>query len=883
MGHHSHKRRSSQLRKLLLHHRSITSAEKALAFAQSAERKEVIEMMGLYVEKYERISGEDDQVKEVEAILGEAVSVLSNCVWLNRHTIQRLFSYKRRILGIIERAFRRPSVPKILAFRFVRLLVLLCQEDQFSSILFEFRDIIACALRWVGSDDLRSDELSFFLRLLRCAAHCGSRACRNLLQLNSANVLADSYARQDCECRLKTVEVLLLVSAAVPDEHWADQILTTEFLPKLMADVKGDCPNCNNCSRFPSLKRAAQRLLLALLRLDGEVKIQLCKHGAIEYVLQCCKKSEARKDEFIRALASFASEAYSRQMMRRTSALLYLAEIFERSDKLQLNELLLRAFVCFRYDESGLLVLLSRESFRAKLFHCLTLFLNSNIGVNPFNDNSSVNRSLSPWKISWCSSPNSRSEFSAQQTTMESSDEGSSLSTDSQVAAVQEVETESVLARSEKELVHVVRCHDMNDCCLCQRLPDYTGFSSVLSNDEFNSVSLCLTLLSSLANQDSLSHTLCSTNVWHTFLALAVTMHYPYEKLICILKQVLRNRNCVELLIENGVCSLIFKYLINPVHQCDNCFALTTAGYDLIATLNHEDETTRYVTKTAVRMFNYGTDQQRLLAACSLPFLSMHLSELHFTGGIAFLCDRLVLSADDDVEQLQDVFTSLSILYHRVCRTGDNTDCEEEQQRDCCYPQNIEAKNQVHFCHPDSDSAIVADRSVLCSNSEFYTAMLEGGFLEAGQSRFPLVTDEFTLRCNELLLHFLHGCYSCSSVRLKSSEECIELIHLASSRLCFDVVTHLVDKEVGRWLSVSNVVEFLRIALPHRITALTEKCLELLFKVHFLDFALIVDTVKSVAVFGCADELCLAAKELFSNKLLSYNFRNAASNWPHGW
>uniref|UniRef100_A0A5S6QI04 BTB domain-containing protein n=1 Tax=Trichuris muris TaxID=70415 RepID=A0A5S6QI04_TRIMR len=860
MAHHSRKR-TSQLRKLILHHRSITSAEKALAFAQSAGPKEVVEMMGRYVEMYEHVSNTDERMKDAEEVLGEAVSVLSNCVWLNRRTIQLLISYKRRILNIIERAFQRPSVPKILAFR----------------------DIIACALRWVGSEELRSDELSFFLRLLRCAAHGGSRACRNLLQLNSANVLADNYAKQDCECRLKTVEVLLLVSTAVPEEHWADQILTTEFLPKLMADVKGDCPACDNCSRFPSLKRAAQRLLFALLQLDGEIKIQLCKHGAIEYVLQCCKKSKARKEEFIRALASFSSEAYSRQMMRRSSALLYLAEIFERSDKLQLDELLLRAFVCFRYDEPGLLVLLSRESFRAKLFNCLALFLNSHVGVNPSNDNSGVSRLLSPWKISWCSSPDSRSERSAEQEANDSgAAEDSHVATDSQVTTFQEVEAETVLARSEKELVDVVKCHDTTDCCLCLRLPDYTGFTSILESNIFNSVSLCLTLLASLASQDSLSHTLCSTNVWHTFLALAVAMHYPYEKLLCILKQILRNRNCLELLIANGVCSLIFKYLINPVHQCDNCFGLTSAGCDLIATLNHEDSNTRYVTKTAVRMFKFGTDQQRLLAACSMPFLSMHLSELNFADGIAFMCDHLVINEDRDVEQLQDVFTSLTILYHRFCRMDCDADYKEKRL-ECCYPRVIEAKDQVHFYYPDSDLTLVADRSVLCSNSEFYRAMLNGGFVEAGRARFPLVTDDFSLRCNELLLHLLHGCYYCPSVRLKSSEECAELIHLASSRLCFAIVAHLVDEEVDRWLTTSSVITFLQVALLHRITSLAERCLKLLIKIHFLDFALIAHVVRSLAVVGLADEFCFAAKELFSNGLVSRKLNSEASNWFHSW
>ncbi|XP_022102193.1 uncharacterized protein LOC110985463 [Acanthaster planci] len=192
----------------------------------------------------------------------------------------------------------------------------------------------------------------------------------------------------------------------------------------------------------------------------------------------------------------------------------------------------------------------------------------------------------------------------------------------------------------------------------------------------------------------------------------------------------------------------------------------------------------------------------------------------------------------------------------------------QSQEQGCCYDaveQQADTKLLV-----DQEEAVQAHRSILTKSSEYFTCLLEGPYLESGQSEVPL--KEISKEALTLILHSLYGCLhlQCchmNEVTASGDKVVLEAIACSGRFLLWPVQNRLCDIIVDSHISAASVVSHFQFGLKHNCSKLTNACLMFMLtsgKVTHEHFQELVER-------GCANDAFKTIERMITDALFSIN------------
>ncbi|XP_054711146.1 uncharacterized protein LOC129220743 [Uloborus diversus] len=201
--------------------------------------------------------------------------------------------------------------------------------------------------------------------------------------------------------------------------------------------------------------------------------------------------------------------------------------------------------------------------------------------------------------------------------------------------------------------------------------------------------------------------------------------------------------------------------------------------------------------------------------------------------------DKCILSLCGIYQKIQD--TRIREMRYQI------SNCEQSLKirspANCSY---VKCNFDFEFV-VDNGAKILACREKLCTNSDYFKALLEGSFLEKNMKCIRLrdITENVLL----VIVHFLHGCVTnpviCDNLNLISFEEMLELLAKCDEYMLFDLKAS-VENALSLCFSkqtVINIYQFSKLYDSKKL--ITEST----------DFVLSMDTNERDALLICFREM----------------------------
>ncbi|GBL78901.1 Armadillo repeat-containing protein 5 [Araneus ventricosus] len=278
-------------------------------------------------------------------------------------------------------------------------------------------------------------------------------------------------------------------------------------------------------------------------------------------------------------------------------------------------------------------------------------------------------------------------------------------------------------------------------------------------------------------------------------------IHNPNPKAEKFLLNLVKNRYSFEKLIMSGFVAEMEKR-ISVVHDpkvCVRCMQINNTYQKLLSAVRQEAESD-YGVGTLCHILSTGEKPSQLYAihaVSKLIVLRSALFRLIIQGnGLSILLKFLT---DESETTSTNAILYMCQLYQNLKKTsyGESVDkccfsgtCSTKVVSKCAYK---DASSDVTFCV--GGISVSACRETICSNSEYFNALLKGYFLESNKDSIKI--DGISAETLTTIFHFLHGCKtesSCPYIKRIPFAIQLELLSECEKFLLFDVKAYIVDR-----------------------------------------------------------------------------------------
>ncbi|KAF8790964.1 Armadillo repeat-containing protein 5 [Argiope bruennichi] len=345
------------------------------------------------------------------------------------------------------------------------------------------------------------------------------------------------------------------------------------------------------------------------------------------------------------------------------------------------------------------------------------------------------------------------------------------------------------------------------------------------------------------------------------FSVLMDYMYYirnPNPKAEKFLLNLVRNRYSFEKLIISGFVAEM-ENRISIVHDpkvCFRCMQINAIYENLLSAIRQEAESD-YGVGTLCHILSTGKKSSQIYAVhavSKLIVLKSALFKLIIQGnGLSLL---LKLLTDESATVSTNAVLYLCQLYQNLRKTTYNEavenccfsgTCKTQVVSKCAYKDAI---CDVTFCVGGIN--ISACRDTICSNSEYFNALLKGHFSESKKDCIKI--EGISAETLTTIFHFLHGCNtesSCPYIKRIPFAIQLELLSECEKFLLFDAKAYIVDR-LCHSLFPKTVPKIYEAAKIFNSPELLKKALH---------FVLSMDMTQKEALLNCFQELMSLEKD----------------------
>ncbi|XP_038075788.1 uncharacterized protein LOC119743454 [Patiria miniata] len=186
---------------------------------------------------------------------------------------------------------------------------------------------------------------------------------------------------------------------------------------------------------------------------------------------------------------------------------------------------------------------------------------------------------------------------------------------------------------------------------------------------------------------------------------------------------------------------------------------------------------------------------------------------------------------------------------------------------DACLLDAADKEFDVNFVL-DQEVVIQAHRDILTKSSEYFSCLLEGPYLESGQSKVPL--KEISKEALALILHSLYGCHQAECCHMKSTvaggcKVILESVACSGRFLLWSVQNQICDIIVDTYMNAATVVNHFQFGLKHNCSKLTGACLMFMLT----SGQVMPGHFQELVERGCADEAFKTIERMITDALFS--------------